>query len=105
LEENTRTLVDGKEDESLMERTIGAAHEFLDNLLFEIKVQDSLVRARILSPLPLGPVAKKRKEVEKKEEERLEKIEKENKEEYSRRVEEIKMLDDIPIDPLSSLKN
>jgi hypothetical protein len=77
-----------------MDLTVGTAHDVLNTLLVERKIQNSLVRAGTINPLSLGLMAKKRKEVEK-----------EKKEEGSRQVEQIKMLDDITNDPLASLEN
>jgi hypothetical protein len=44
-------------------------------------------------------------EARQKEEDRLERVDKYNKEEESTQVEEIRLLDDIPNDPLTSLEN
>jgi hypothetical protein len=76
------------------EITVGIAHELLDTLLVERKIENSLVRAGILNASPIVSIEKKRKDVEKAK-----------KEEESRQVEEIRMLDDIPNEPLASLEN
>jgi hypothetical protein len=94
LDEKTRSLLEGKGDKLFMELTVGTTHAILDTLLVERKIQNSLVRAGIINPMFLGPLAKKRKEIELEE-----------KKEESRQVEEIKMLDDIPNDPLASPEN
>jgi hypothetical protein len=72
-----------------MELRVRTNHE--DTLLVEMKIQYSLMRVGILNSSPIVSIAKKRKEMEK-----------EKKEEDSRQVEEIRMLNDIPNDPLAS---
>jgi hypothetical protein len=82
LHEKTRILLDGEGDKLFMD-------------LVNRKIQNSLVRAGIINPLSLGPLSKKIKEVDSEK----------KKEEESRQVKEIKLLDDIPNDPLASLEN
>jgi hypothetical protein len=57
--------LDGKGDKLFMDLTVGTAHDVLNTLLVERKIQNSLVRAGTINPLSLGLMAKKRKEVEK----------------------------------------
>jgi hypothetical protein len=95
LDEKTGALLYKKGDKLFMEITLGTPHDIRDTLLVERKIQNSLVSGGIMNPISLGPLAKKRKEIELKR----------KKEEESMKVEEIKMLDDIPNDHLASLKN
>jgi hypothetical protein len=53
--------LDGKGDKLFMDLTVGTAHDVLNTLLVERKIQNSLVRAGTINPLSLGLMAKKRK--------------------------------------------
>jgi hypothetical protein len=64
--------LDEKGDKLFMELIVGTTHDTMDILLVEKKIQNNLLRAEIINPMSLGPLAKNRKEVElekKKEEE------------------------------------
>jgi hypothetical protein len=49
LDENTTTLLAKKGDNSFMELIVRTAHNILDYLLVERKIQDILVRAGIIT--------------------------------------------------------
>jgi hypothetical protein len=62
LNEKTRSLLDEKGHKLFMELTVGPTHDTLDTLLVERKIQNILVRAGIINPMSLLPLAKKRKQ-------------------------------------------